>query len=154
MILIRNNEGGVGKLEDLKCWEAWDSTCGHKAKDITPLTAWRREAWKEEELDNLPWKDERGPSSIRRTLELFQRQRWGNFWKTGCSAYGLFRAHKYHLELNWTQLNWRRSKRSVGNRNNEGSKFTIVNDNKRRCYLKAIMKKVKWLYVAVTLTDM
>ena len=37
--------------------------------------AWRREAWKEKALDDLPWKDERGPSSIRRTLEPFQRQR-------------------------------------------------------------------------------
>ena len=48
--------------------------------------------------------DERGPSSIRRTLEPFQRQRWGNFWEMGWSAYGLFRAHRYHLELNWTEL--------------------------------------------------
>ena len=89
--------------EDLKCWEAWDTTCGHKAKDITPSIAWRREAWKEEALDDLPWKDERGPSSIRRTLEPFQRQRWGNFWETGWSAYGLFRVHRYYLELNWTE---------------------------------------------------
>ena len=62
------------------------------------------EAWKEEALDDLPWKDERGPSSIRRTLEPFQRQRWGNFWEMGWSAYGLFQAHIYHLELNWTEL--------------------------------------------------
>ena len=41
-------------------------------------------------------------SSVRRTLEPFERQRWGNFWETGWSAYGLFRAHRYHLELNWT----------------------------------------------------
>ena len=69
--------------EDQKCWGAWETTCGHKAKDITPLIAWRREAWEEEALDDLLWKDERGPSSVRRTLELFQRQRWGNFWETG-----------------------------------------------------------------------
>ena len=43
--------------KDLKCWEAWDTTSGHKAKDITPLIAWRREALKEEALDDLPWKD-------------------------------------------------------------------------------------------------
>ena len=51
-----------------------------KAKDITPLTAWRREAEKEDMPDNLPWiwKDERGPSPIRQTLGLFQRQCWGN----------------------------------------------------------------------------
>ena len=43
--------------------------------------------------------------SIRWTLEPFQRQRWGNFYEMGWSAYGLFRAHRYHLELNWTELN-------------------------------------------------
>ena len=92
--------------EDLKCWGAWDTTCGHKAKDIIPSITWRREAWTEEAIDDLPWKDERGPSSIRRTLELFQRQRCGNLWETGWSAYGLFRGRRYHLQLNWTELNW------------------------------------------------
>ena len=58
------------------------------------------EAWKEEALDNLPWKAPRGPST-RRTLEPFQRHRWGNFWETGWSACGLFQEHRYHLELNW-----------------------------------------------------
>ena len=38
-------------LEDLKCWGAWDTTCGHKTKDITPSIAWEREAWKEKALD-------------------------------------------------------------------------------------------------------
>ena len=66
--------------EDLNCWGAWDTTCRHKAKDITPLI-WRREVWKEEALDDLPWKDERGSSSMRRTLELFQKQCWGNVWE-------------------------------------------------------------------------
>jgi len=32
--------------EDLKCWESWDTTCGHKAKDITPSIAWRRKSVK------------------------------------------------------------------------------------------------------------
>ena len=42
--------------------------------------------------------DVNGLSSIRRTLELFQRQHWdwGNFRETGWSAYyGLSRAHNY-----------------------------------------------------------
>ena len=30
------------------------TSCGHKAKDITPSITWRREAWKEEALDDLP----------------------------------------------------------------------------------------------------
>ena len=42
--------------------------------------------------------------SIKQTLEPFQRQRWGNFRETWWSAYGLFWAHRYHLELNWTEL--------------------------------------------------
>ena len=47
-------------LEDLKCWGAGDTTCGHKAKDITPWITWRREAWKEEaSTRRLAWKDER-----------------------------------------------------------------------------------------------
>ena len=90
--------------EDLKCWGGWDTTCRNKAKDITSSIAWRREAWKEEAVGDLPWKDERGPSSVRRTLEQFQPQRWGNAWDTGWSAYGLFRAHRYHLELKWWVL--------------------------------------------------
>ena len=64
-----------------------------------------RHGEEEEALDDLPWKDERGPSSVRRTLEPFQRQRWDNFWETELSASGLFRAHRYHLELNWRELN-------------------------------------------------
>ena len=48
--------------EELKWWGAWDTTCGHKAKDIRSSIAWRKEAWKEESLDSLPWKDARGQS--------------------------------------------------------------------------------------------
>ena len=48
--------------EDLKCWEAWDTTCGHKAKDITTSIAWRREAWKEEALSLIHiWRCRRWP---------------------------------------------------------------------------------------------
>ena len=71
-----------------------------QSQDITPSVAWRREAWKEEALDDLLWKDERGSSSINRTLEPFQRQHWENYWETGWSAYVLFLAHRYNLDLN------------------------------------------------------
>ena len=60
------------------------------------LIAWLRKALKEEALDDLHWKDEREPSSVRQTLKPFQRQRWEN-WETGWSAYGLFRAHRYTI---------------------------------------------------------
>ena len=33
-----------------------------KPNDITQSITWRREAWKEEALDNVPRKDEKGPS--------------------------------------------------------------------------------------------
>ena len=38
-----------------------------KAKDITPSSVWRREAWKEEALDDLPSKDERERAIINQT---------------------------------------------------------------------------------------
>ena len=54
---------------------------------------------------NLPWKDERGPSSIRRTLEPFQRQQCRNFREMGeAHNYRLFWSHRYRVELNW--MNW------------------------------------------------
>ena len=35
-------------------------------KDITPSIVWRREVWKEKALNDLPWEDKKGPSSINR----------------------------------------------------------------------------------------
>ena len=89
--------------EDLKCGEAWDINCGQKAKAITPSIAWRREAWKEKALDDLPWKDETGPSSIRRTLEPFQRQRRKTSERQGGAHMGF--SERTDAILNWTELN-------------------------------------------------
>ena len=83
--------------------EAWDTTCGHKVTDIAPSIAWKREAWKEEALDDLPWKDERGPSSMRRTWEPFQRQRWGKLLRDGVERIWAFPSAK---RPSWTELNW------------------------------------------------
>ena len=59
---------------------------------------WRREAWEEEALNDLPCKVEKGPSSTgenktkqnkqtnKQTLVLFQRRRWGQFRETGWSV--------------------------------------------------------------------
>ena len=88
--------------EDLKCWEAWDTTCRHKTRDITPLITWRRERWKEEALDDFPWKDERGPSSIRQTLEPFQRWHCGNFWDRVERIWDFLSA----WIPSWTELSW------------------------------------------------
>ena len=77
-----------------------DSTC---LPALTAHTiAWLEREWKEEVLDNLHRNDEKRRSSIRWTLELLQRQRWGNFWETWWSTYGLFWVHIYIL--NWTEL--------------------------------------------------
>ena len=89
------------------------SKWSHKAKYITPLITWGEGKEEMGALGDLLWKDARGPSSIRWTLEPFQRQRWGNFWETGWSTYGLFRAHRYHLELNSIQNSGRVYKTSV-----------------------------------------
>ena len=69
----------VACITEETCWGAWDITCWHKAKYITPSIAWRREAWR----------DERGPLSMRWTLELFHRKCTlgnRNFWETRWSA--------------------------------------------------------------------
>ena len=58
------------------------------------------EAQKEEAFPDLPCrKDERRPSSVRRTMELFLRQRCGNFRETGWSAYTVSPTYRDHLEL-------------------------------------------------------
>ena len=66
-------------ISEDKCWEAWDTTCGQKGKDITSLITWRREAQKEEAFNDCLWNGEKGALSIRLILELFQRQWLGNF---------------------------------------------------------------------------
>ena len=68
----------LGRSETLR-----STTCGHKATGITPSIAWRREALKEEALDDLPSKDERGPSSIGRTLEPFSKATLGKLLRDG-----------------------------------------------------------------------
>ena len=51
--------------------------------------------------DDLPWKDEKGQSSMKWTLKLFHKQRCENFWEMGWSAYWLIRAHRFYLEFTW-----------------------------------------------------
>ena len=55
--------------EDQKCCGAWDTTCVHKANDMTLSVAWRRRAWKEERWEKGPSSSTivnhcQGPSSI------------------------------------------------------------------------------------------
>ena len=68
----------------------------------TPLIVWRRNAWKKEALSDLPWKDERRSSSIRQTLEK-TKAILGKLLRDRVECIGLFQAHQYHLELNWSK---------------------------------------------------
>ena len=62
-----------------------------------------REVWKEEALDIfLEWTRESHCQS-NKDLELFQRW-FGETSEMGWSTYGLFQAHRYHLELNWYKI--------------------------------------------------
>ena len=80
--------------KDLRCWEARDTTCGYKARDITP----------EEALHDLPWKDERGPSSD---------EHWNRFKANVGEASGrpgwahMGFSERINTILTWTELNWR-----------------------------------------------
>ena len=85
-------------------------------QDITPSIAWSREAWKEEALDDLPSRDQRRPSSVRRTLEPFQKQRWGALERRGGAHVELSERIDPIFEPNWTsnghavQNTWRELK--------------------------------------------
>ena len=93
-------------LEDLKCWGAWDTSCGHKAKGVTPSIAWRMEGWKQ-----APSIARRSYLKIKRMGHRQSDEHWncfkGNRGETpetrGGAAYGLFRAPKFHLEMNSTE---------------------------------------------------
>ena len=50
-------------------------------------------------------KDERGPSSIRRTVEPLQRRHWGNFPERQSGAHMGF-SERIDTILNWTEENW------------------------------------------------
>ena len=64
----------------------------------------RRRKERSAQRSSLSERTEKGPSRIRPTLQVFQRQHWGNSSETGWSAYGPSRADGYHIELNWTEL--------------------------------------------------
>lgn len=73
--------------------ELWVTTCGHKVKDITPLTARSRGVQKEEALHNPPWKQCLDAIIIKTNS--------GTVWKAtgktwmGWSTYGLSQACRY-----------------------------------------------------------
>ena len=46
--------GPAHRLAGKAALTSGDTTCGDKPEDITPSIGWRREAWKEKALDDLP----------------------------------------------------------------------------------------------------
>ena len=52
----------------------------------TKKNHWRNEVWKEEALDDLPWKDERGPSSVKHRSS-FKGNTGETSWEMGWSTY-------------------------------------------------------------------
>ena len=104
--------------EGLKHWWDWDVTSGHKAKDTTSSIAWRREAWKEEAFDDLPWKDESmrvssryvtpprvHPHTLQSKINSTKRHLWENLWVT-------HKAHTGFPERVDTITKWTEEKRT------------------------------------------
>ena len=98
--------------EDLKCWEAWDTNCGQKAKDIIPSITWRREALCVERWSarrsSLKGREKAIVSRttigalaiLKATLEGTSERRVG--------AYMGF-SQRIDTILNWIELNWTKS---------------------------------------------
>ena len=68
------------------CAELWD-TLVSLLLQRSLRHYWRGESHRHHTADHL---EDNETLSITRTLELFQRQHWKNFWETGWTAYGLF----------------------------------------------------------------
>ena len=64
-----------------------------------------------EALDDLHQRDEKGPSSVRPTLKLFQRQCWGELLRDGVEHIQAFLSMQVP---SWTELNWRDGDKHAG----------------------------------------
>ena len=96
--------------EDLKCWGAHDTTCGHKgkAKDIRPSITWRRETREKEVQDVL----------LKRTREEHHQsdKHWNCFkGNTGETSQRRGGTHILYINIgfsehidipSWTELKW------------------------------------------------
>ena len=90
-----------GKCISLVDRRVGDTTCGYKAKDITPSIAWRGEAWKEEALDDRPWKDKKGQSSVEH-WNCFKSNIGETSERRGGAHMGF--SNRVDAILNWTEL--------------------------------------------------
>ena len=50
------------------------------------------------------WMFKKGALISTSSLKQSQRWSWECLWGIGWSAYGLVRGHRYHLQVNWTEL--------------------------------------------------
>ena len=87
------------------CWGAWDATCGHKARDTTPSIAWRREALKEEALNDLLWEDEKDPSSISRPIHIGTVSKATLEKVLGDGVARIWASPSAYI-TSWSKLNW------------------------------------------------
>ena len=98
-------------LEDLKCWEAWDTTCGQKAMDIIPSITWRREA-----LGLDRWSARRSSLKGREKAIVNQTNIGASYFKgnvreTSERRDGAHMGFSQRIDtiLNWIELNWIKS---------------------------------------------
>ena len=79
---------------------AADTTCRHKARDITPFViGGERHGKRKCSVILLEWTREGYHQS-----DKHQRQCWGNIWEMGWSTYWHFWVYKYQLEWNCAEL--------------------------------------------------
>ena len=76
----------------------------HKAKDFsTPTVAWRTAVLKQKVLNDLSWKDEKGPMlKTEQHQRMFERQHSRNFWEVVECTVGFPKL--LDIILNWTEL--------------------------------------------------
>ena len=88
--------------QDLKCWGAWDTTSGTKPR--TPHTTDHLEE-KGMEKGSTQWSSLKGWEVIINSTNIGKKTKaiLGKVLRDRVEYIGLFQAHQYHLELNWSK---------------------------------------------------
>ena len=63
----------------LKCWESWEITCRHKAKDITTSTAKRSKAYKENETKKTPPSPNNNNKKTTQQMMIYLKRKTGHY---------------------------------------------------------------------------
>ena len=89
--------------EDLKCWGAWDTPCGRKAKDLShhrsPGGKRRRKNDIEMTRQGLVWTRQKNENSFKGNM-------LGIWWETAWRAHIILWASPSALRMPWTEANW------------------------------------------------